>query len=148
MAQGFVFTYPAYRSGLSSQIVRTNLDAIGSMNAGTSAPTAPQQGMPWLDVSKLTSDNELSLKVWDGGAWRVIAVFPFEDRFTEVVRFTITTAAIVWSLTHSFGDSPVSVQLYDVNGNEMKPLSINTVNNNTVVVTHAFAVAGSAIVIG
>ena len=146
MVQGFVFYTPVKRGALASSVVRRNFNAAGSWNAGASAPSNPQKGMPWLDTSG--EPSEYSLKFWDGSAWKVIASWPYEDKFGEVVRFEITVPSAIWSLSHSLDVDNVTVVLFDTNGLKIEPLEIDVSNSNTCVVTHAVPVAGSAIVIG
>lgn len=147
MVQGFVFPYPANNSGLVSAIVRTNLSAIGSMNSGDTAPTNPQTGMPWLDTSRFTTYGELTLKTWSGSAWVILVEYPASS-YSEMVRFTVSTPAVSWTLAHSLGKANVTVQVFDASGFLVTPLSVDVSNTNTVTVTHAFAIAGSAIVLG
>ena len=146
MSQGFVFLTPVSRGALSSEVVRTNLSAISSFNAGDEAPANPVKGMPWLD----TSDDPTSyqLKVWSGSQWLTIAVWPFETVFGTVVRFSVTVPARVWSLNHGLSRSNLVVNLFDSNGLSIDPLSTDVTNSDTTVITHAVPIAGSAIVIG
>ena len=51
MAQGYDKTKPAFQSGLSSEEMRIQLNALASLNAGDNAPIDVQRGFLWLDTS-------------------------------------------------------------------------------------------------
>lgn len=144
MSQGFVFATPVAGSGLSSTQERVNNDAIGTLNAGKVAPINPRKGMPWLD----TTGTPLLLKTWDGNQWVIGAEFPLFQAAIAPVRFAITPAIAVWTLTHNLNKTTVAVFAYDSNGVVLQPLSVDVSDPNVAVVTHAFLLAGSALVIG
>lgn len=146
MTQGFVFGQPVLRSGLVSQIVRDNFDAVGSWHEGPTAPLNPRLGMPWLDTSQ--SPLSFTLKFFDGTAFQIIATFPFIAATTGIVRFVINPAVQVWNLLHNLGKPSVAVALYDLSGNAVVALDVDVSNANQVDVTHAVPIAGLAMVIG
>lgn len=147
MVQNFVFNSPARRSALSSAVVAANLDAIGSLNSGNTAPVNPQVGMPWLDTSVYETSGVVYLKIWDGSDWVTFAQYPSIE-YSKIARFNVSTPSIGWSFSHNFNKPNVSVQVFDSGGNKINPISIDVSNVNTVVITHAFPVAGSVVVIG
>ncbi len=146
MTQGFVFGTPANRSDLESAKVRVNLDALGTANAGTTAPGTPKEGMFWLDTSG--KPTQWLLKQFIGGSFLTLITIPQPSELAQFVLFAITPAAVTWTLTHNLNKAAVSVSLYDVNGKDVEPLEIDVSDPLKVTVTHAFALEGVAIVIG
>jgi hypothetical protein len=146
MTQGFIFGQPVTRSGLLSKIVKDNLDAIGTLNAGATAPANPEEGMPWLDTSG--SPTAFALKFYDGSAWQTIAEFPFATTATAIVRIAVNPAAQTWNLLHNLGKSTVTVTCFDLSGKVIDPLDIDISNVNQAVVQHAASIAGAALVFG
>lgn len=49
--QGFNPNKPAYKSDLSSAVIRTQLNAINSAHSGSSPPSNPQVGQSWLNTA-------------------------------------------------------------------------------------------------
>ncbi|KKN80247.1 hypothetical protein LCGC14_0332160 [marine sediment metagenome] len=146
MSQGFVFGTPANRSDLESVKVRVNLDALGTANAGDTAPAAPKEGMFWLDTSN--APTQWLLKQFLGGAFQILISFPTPTNTATITLFTITPAVVTWTLTHNFNRAAVSVSLFDTNGKSVEALDVNVSNVNEAVITHAFALGGTAVVIG
>lgn len=144
--QLFIFGQPSQNSALLSQFVRNNLNSIGTLNSGDTEPSAPQTGMPWLDTS--SAPTTYYLKVYTGTSWLTIAQYPITVGDADVERLTVSTASATWTLNHNLGYTPVSVQCFDILGNKITPSNINVLNVNVATVTHPFALAGSAIVIG
>lgn len=146
MSQGFVFGTPANQSNLESIKVRVNLDALGTANAGTTAPAAPKEGMFWLDT--LDEPTEWRLKQFLGGAFQTLITFPTAVNTGTITLFTITPAVATWTLTHNFNRAAVAVSLFDTNGKSIEALDVNVSDANEAVITHAFALGGTAVVIG
>lgn len=146
MTQGFVFGQPVTREGLISQFVRANFDAVGSLNAGDTAPENPQEGMPWLDTSE--APTIFRLKVYLAGVFQVMAVFPVVLADTVSARIVIGVPAVTWTLVHNFGQPTVSVTLFDLTGKMIEALDVDVTDVNQAIVTHAYPVAGAALVVG
>ena len=53
--------FSAFRTDLNNALV-----ALGSTNSGTSAPSAPQSGMIYIDTTTATAWQP---KIYDGAAW-------------------------------------------------------------------------------
>ena len=148
MSQGFIFGQPVLRGPLASEIVRKNLDAIGSLNAGTTAPANPDKiiGMPWLDTTG--APTLFCLKFFDGTTFQTLIEFPFATGVAGVIRSSINPAATVWTLIHNLNKSSVAVSLYDLTGNKIDASDVDVSNPNQAVVTHPAPVAGNALIIG
>ena len=146
MSQGFIFGQPATRAGLTSQFVRANFDAIGTLNAGPDEPLNPEEGMPWLDTTD--APTAVKLKVFIGSAFQVIAEFPFTSLAVSLVRFPISTATALWEVIHNLGKPSVSVTLFNISGKVIEALDIDVTDVNKAVVTHAYPLVGSALVVG
>lgn len=146
MTQGFEFGQPATRSNLASEFVRKNFEALATLNAGDTAPLNPQDGMPWLDTSN--APVTYSLKTFFGGAWQTVVEFPAASSGVSVFRAEIGVASSVWTIDHNLGQDNVSVTLFDLTGKVIEALEIDTANSNQAVVTHAYPLLGSALVIG
>lgn len=148
MTQGFIFGQPVNRGPLASEAVRKNLDAIGSLNAGTTAPANPNSviGMPWLDTTN--APTLFSLKFFDGTTWQTLIEFPFATGVAGIVRSTVNPAAQVWTVIHNLNKSSVDVALYDLTGKRIDASDVDVSNPNQAVVTHAAPVAGNALIIG
>ena len=146
MSQGFIFGTPANKSDLESAKVRVNLNAVGSANAGDTAPAGPEEGMFWLDNSD--APTQWRLNQFLSGDWQVLFTFPSTSGAAASILFVITPAVATWTLEHNFNKAAVSVSLYDTNGRAVEALEVNVVDVNEVVVTHAFPLGGTAVVIG
>jgi hypothetical protein len=146
MSQDFIFGMPPNREALASIFVRNNLDSIGSLNSGPTAPSNPREGMPWLDTAG--SPSSFALKFYDGSAWQTIAEFPFATTATAIVRVAVNPAVQTWNLLHNLGKSTVTVTCFDLSGKVIDPLDIDISNVNQAVVQHAAPIAGAALVFG
>ena len=146
MPQDFIFGQPATRSALASEFTRNNLDSIGTLNIGASAPSNPRQGMPWLDTSN--APTSYVLKAFLNNVWVALAEYPQPVSNVNAVRFSISPATKTWTLTHNLTRSSVSVVLFDLSDKVIEALDIDVTDVNQAVVTHAAPVAGTALVIG
>jgi len=146
MAQDFVFSNPIHRSGLISEIIRNNLDAIGSLNSGTAEPDDPEVGMPWLDTS--SSPTTFYLKVYTAAGWLTIATYPTVTSYASFYRASVSVASASWSITHSLSVRPVAVHCFDSSYNKIEPLSVDTSNVNIAVIIHAAALTGHVLITG
>jgi len=75
MAQGYDKTKPAFQSGLSSEEMRIQLNALASLNAGDNAPLDVQRGFLWLDTSVGT---DWKIKVYND------VIVDFEELFVNL----------------------------------------------------------------
>jgi hypothetical protein len=146
VTQGFVFGQPVTREGLFSQFVRDNFDALGTLNAGDTEPLNPQEGMPWLDTSQ--APTKYIFKIFTGGSFQTAFEFPAAATAVSLIRIPITVAASTWNLVHNLGKDNVSVALFDLSNKVIEALDVDVSNVNQAVVTHAYPLTGSALVIG
>lgn len=149
----FTFDSPAHGSPIVSQVVRENINSLGTTCYTTDAayPATPRTGMMRiLDVGGLATN--IQLQWYYGGIWNTIithleALLPLAKRM--VVTFAV--AAAVWTINHNMDVRPL-IQCFDSTDLHIVPTSIQHVqvagNWRRIVVTHGAAIAGYAILVG
>jgi len=79
MAQVNSFTIPANQSGTAFRTQANNIfSALASLNAGATAPSSPQAGMLWLDVSN-TKKHYLKIRNSANNIWGVVCEIDASD---------------------------------------------------------------------
>lgn len=149
MTQGLDLNKPGFLDPLLSLPIRINLEAIGTWNAGPSAPPNPKEGLAWLDTSNSTN---LKLNVFALGAFVTILQNltggPPTQTGSEKVVHTEAAPASTWLITHSLGTVNVIPYFLDGNDEGMIPNVFSIVDDNTVQATFLTPQQGRAIIIG
>jgi len=148
MSQGFDPTVPVFGSGLQSNPVRANLNALFSSNSGNTAPSNPALGTLWVDTSVPTN---VTLKIYNGTAW-VPLIFHLETPAAVTFagsqsRFVFTQGPPVgtWVLVHNLNCFP-SVTIVDATNFVIIPDTIHYDSANQITVTFVVPVSGQAFV--
>jgi hypothetical protein len=149
MAQGLDLNKPGFLEPLLSLPIRVNFTAIGTWNAGPSAPPNPKEGQAWMDTS---ISSNIKLNVFVLGAFVTILQNltggPPTQTGSEKVVHTEAAPALTWLITHNLGTVNVIPYFLDASDEGMFPNVFSIVNDNTVQATFLTPQQGRAIIIG
>jgi len=149
----FTFDRPPTGGGILSQLIRQNINALGTTCYTTSAayPTAPRTGMMRiLDLNG--AGTAVTLQWYYGGIWNDLithmeALLPLTKR----MEAAFAVAAAVWTINHNMDVRPL-VQCFDAAHTQIIPTSVVHVLVGgfwrRTVITHGAATAGYAILVG
>jgi len=149
MSQGFDKEKPAFQADLLSGPVRTNMNALATNNAGSTAPSDPEEGWWWLDTSDPT---DLKLWCYLSNTWKIVlqniqAGPPSQTQIGKYVH-TQAVAGASWSINHALNTVELVVAVLDGSNEEMIPNTITHTDANNTTITFGSAKAGKAIIIG
>jgi hypothetical protein len=115
MPQGFDRTKPEFQSGVSSETLRTQLNALASCNEGPSEPIDKFNGMLWLDT--LTPGN-WKLKQYTPKGWEILfehlnapSGYPSAKGQSYSLEFIQSTASLVWNIAHNLDKRVCSLDI-------------------------------------
>lgn len=150
MSVGFDRTKPASGTAASSAEMRTNFEGIASHHAGPTAPADPIEGMTWLDTSsasnhilKIYTDRSGDL-AWETLITGVNTATPSVAAAPSIYTHTQGAAAATWNITHNLNRKLIGIMVLDGSGVQLFPNSVTVVNDNSVTLTFASAVDGTA----
>jgi len=149
----FVPDQPETESNLASEVVRKNLNSLGTTNYTTnpSYPLTPRTGMTRL-YDDAGAGTNIKLQWFHNGSWRTL-VEHMELYITLARRreIPVAVAAVSWVINHNLGVKPL-VQCFDSANNQLVPANVQHVQVAgqwmRVVVTHTAAIAGYVILVG
>lgn len=141
MPQGFDKTKPEFQAGVSSEVLRTQFNALCSHHEGIAEPLDVQRGQLWLDTS--VPDN-WKLKLRRDSDWIVIMEHvngvlqpPSVPGGGAQIEFVQAAAVNPWNVTHNIGKRVVPVIVVDGTYKRMDPSSfeVEYVDVNSLTIT-------------
>jgi hypothetical protein len=149
MAQGLDLSKPGFLEPLLSLPIRINFTAIGTWNAGSTAPPNPEEGQAWMDTS---DSGNIKLNTFVLGAWVTIlqnlAAGPPTQTGSEKVVHTEAAPSLTWLISHGLGTRDVVPYFLDAAEEGMEPNVFSIVDDNTVQATFLTPQQGRATILG